>query len=78
MEKSDFYENFCANVGYLRLYHGMTQAEMAAVLGVSVGKLRKLEKGNAWCRVDCGMIRRLCLHFNVTANSVLLTRLPEP
>ena len=37
--------NFCSDVTYLRKKHGLTQAQMAEIMGVGVGTVRLLERG---------------------------------
>ena len=77
MEKAGFYHNLCNNVRYLRQQHGLTQKEMAAVLGVSVRLLRGIEHGEPGHRLGTFMLCRLCAHFGLSTDAVLCTRLEE-
>ena len=42
---SEWVDIFCSNVRYLRASNGLTQKEMAKIMGISVGSLRKIERG---------------------------------
>lgn len=36
---------FCSNIRYLRKTHGLTQAQMADIMGVGISTVRLLENG---------------------------------
>ena len=62
---------FCRNVYYLRKKHHLTQKEMAQILGVGVGNLRKMEKGPEYPRIYGKMLIRVCNHFDIFADVML-------
>lgn len=57
--------NFCCNIAYLRKKHGMTQAEMAKILDVGVGTVRKLEHGIIPPRLSAAVVCRVSDHFHI-------------
>lgn len=75
MENMGFYQNFCGNVAYLREHYGLTEKEIATVLGVSVRTFRGIEAGEPGHRVGTLMLCRLCDRFDLSIDAVLGTRL---
>lgn len=72
----DFVEHFRQNICWLRKSRHLTQKEMAAILGVSVSTIRRIESG-APVRLHCGMVRRFCDHFGISADVLLREKLEE-
>ena len=68
-------ENFRQNVIYLRKTHGLTQRQMAQILGIGIGTLGRLEAGKV-VRMNAGMLIRLCDYFDLSADNCL-RKLPE-
>ena len=66
---------FCQNLRYLRRHHGMTRKELAEVIGISPGKLARLEREEPGCRVNGEMLCRLCDYFDLSADLVLRERI---
>ena len=64
-------EIICKNIQYLRTYHNLTQKEMADILGFSISSLRKVEKGMLPRCLNSRSIRRLCDHFEISADYLL-------
>ena len=69
--------NFCQNLRHLRKVYTMTQEEMAGILGVSVNTLGKIERCEPAVRIHCGMLCRVCGHFRISADELLLENWPE-
>lgn len=72
---SSFINYFSDNIYYLRKLHNLTQREMARILGVSVGTLSRLEKGDDTVRVYGRIVLRICERFGVTAEELLVSRM---
>lgn len=70
-------ENFCYNICYARKEYGLTQAEMAGILGISVRKLRRIERMDPTVRIGMRMIVCFCNYFEVSGDAVLRMRLDE-
>ncbi len=66
---------FCSNVRYLHKAYHMSAMEMAQVLGVSVPKLRRIEKGDINVRINCDMLWRLCDYFHLSADTMIRVNL---
>ncbi len=75
MGNSKALENFCFNVHHLRIYHNLTQKQMADIIGISVGTLRKLEASSLQVRINCNMLYRICEHFQISADVILFEAL---
>ena len=73
----DWRTNFCQNLHHLRQVHGMTQKEMAAVLGISVGTYGRLERGDPTVRILGEQVYRVCNRFEVSAQELLHQNWPE-
>ena len=63
--------NFCWNIRHLRRVHKLTQREMADILGISVGKLGKIERMEPGVKIHCGILCRACDYFGYTADELL-------
>ena len=62
---------FSKNVHYLRQVHNLTQKEMAKIMGISVGCLRKIEKGTIPPRASCSMLIYVCNYFDLSADEIV-------
>lgn len=71
MEISNIIEQFRGNIIYIRHEHNLTQKEMAAIMGVGVGTIRKIEKGETMSRINCRMLCRVCDHFDLSVDAIL-------
>lgn len=71
MTVAEMYETFCWNIRYLRDRDRLTQKEMAALLGISVSTLRKLESGGPIPRVSCEILFRIEDAFGVSPGTLL-------
>ena len=66
-----------ATIGRLRRNKGLTQQELAELLGVSVTQISDMEKGRRTTGID--NIVLLCRHHNISADYLLgLTDEPRP
>lgn len=61
---------FCRNIAILRKVHGLTQKEMAKLMGVSVYCVRKLERGVIPERLRIDVIYPLCRQFGMNPASI--------
>ena len=72
---------FRSNICYLRKRHGLSQKEMARILGISTGTYRKIEADAPSVRLHDKMILRMVRHFSYTADELvdsdLSRQLPE-
>ena len=72
MEENNLYlKAFCRNVHRLRKEHGLSQKEMARIMGIGVGSLRKVEQGTVPPRMDILVLRNLTLHFSIPISSLI-------
>lgn len=65
--------NFCKNVLHIRKERGITQKEMAFILGVSVSTLRRIETEKPTVRISGQMLSRICIAFQLSAEVILYT-----
>ena len=77
MKNEEIHKNFCQNIRHLRKVYLMKQKEMAPILGISVGKLSRIENCDPAARIDCGMICQVCSHFDLSADEILFENWPE-
>ena len=67
---------FCRNVRHLRLTHGKTKAEMAALMGVGRKTLSTIESGTVPKRFGSRSLLKLCDAFHLLP-SQLFEELPD-
>lgn len=77
MDNHSSVHNFSRNTRYLRIKHQLSLSEMAAIIGISVSTLRRLEMGMPSVRMNCVMLNRVCNHFDVSADVMIRERLEE-
>ena len=77
MDVEEATRNFCRCLGYLRQKHGLTQRQMAQILGVSPGRLRRMEREDMSCRYTLTHLQRLCGYFQISGDDVLLGRIGQ-
>lgn len=65
MEQSRERENFCRNIAYLRRINGLTQKQMAQIMGIGVAGIAKLEKGILPPRLSCDILYKISDHFSI-------------
>ena len=63
---------FCSNIRYLRKTHGLTQAQMADIMGVSVSTVRLLENGTLPKRLSYVVLFPLCEYFDLSADALFV------
>lgn len=71
MDKKEICQRFFKNICFLRKVNGLTQKEMAAIVGISVGTLRRIEKDYS-PRANCQMLCRICDYFDISADKMLI------
>ena len=70
-------QNFLRNVAWLRKHHGLSQKEMAVLLGVGVGTIRKMERGVLPPRLMADVVWRIRDSFHVPPRELFGGRLGE-
>jgi len=65
---------FCDNVRFLRKAHGLSQKEMAKIMGIGVGGLRIIERGTVPPRLDVFVLICLSDHFHISCDSLFCLR----
>lgn len=62
--------NFCKNVKFLRENNNLSKKEMAKILGIGIGSLTKLEKGEIPERMGANVIINICDYFHILPNKL--------
>ena len=62
---------FCKNLKKLRLFHNLTQAQLANKLGLSVSAISMYEQGRR--KPDSDMLCKICSFFNIRLDDLLGT-----
>ncbi len=62
----------CENIKRIRTAHGLSEKDMAEVLGISVYVLTKLEAGDISLRLKADAIIRLCRRFGIEPKDVFV------
>ena len=57
---------FCANIRYLRKSRGLTQQQMAQLLHISVGYVRRLERGEVPPRLTVEILQYVYISFGIS------------
>ena len=63
---------FCNNIRYLRKTHGLTQAQMADIMGVSISTVRLLENGTLPKRLSYVVLFPLCEYFDLSYDALFV------
>lgn len=58
-------ENFMFNVAWLRKKYGLSKVKMAKLLGIGVGSLNKIEKGELPPRMSVDVVFNIHKHFGI-------------
>lgn len=64
---------FGENLRRLRRGHHLTQSQMAAIMGIGVKSLRRIERGDFPKRFYADHLFRLVEYFHIPADSLFLT-----
>lgn len=59
-------EIFCENFRWMRQHHGLTQKQMAQCLEISVGYVRRLERGELPPRLGVEIFLRIYRKFGIS------------
>ena len=70
----DVQQLFCKNIVFLKEKHLPSEKEMAHRLGISVGRMKKIEKGVIPKRMSARIIFRVCHCFGVHPGELFLSR----
>ena len=65
MKKTDYFFVFSENVKCIRKEAGLSQKEMAHMLGIGVSTLSKIENGVLPPRLSCSVLFRIQRHFGI-------------
>ncbi|MBQ3183691.1 MAG: helix-turn-helix transcriptional regulator [Clostridia bacterium] len=65
------------NISWLRKKNGITKKQMAALLGISVRSLSKIEKGETCRKLNLTTIFDIMCIFNISANDLFNIRLED-
>ena len=60
------------NIRYIRNYYGLTQKEMSTIMGISKSTLRRIEQGNPSVRINGLILCKLCDHFHISTDAIIL------
>lgn len=60
------------NMKYIRKFYGLSQKKMSAIMGISQSTLRRIEQGNSSVRINGKTLCRLCDHFHISTDVVIL------
>ena len=60
-------ENFMRNIAWLRKRYGISKKKMAELLGVGVGTVNKLERGEFPPRLSVSVMYNIWRHFHIGA-----------
>lgn len=63
---------FCENIKLLRINNGLSEKEMAQLLGIGTKSLRSLENGVFPPRLTCDVLFRAKKHFGVLPKDLFL------
>lgn len=67
---------FCKNIRILRIKNGLSQREMAQVLGIGVGSLRTIEAGHIPPCLGCNALYNAAVYFGLRI-SALFSPFPQ-
>ncbi len=65
------------NIAWLRKHNGLSQQEMAKLLGVSVLTIKKIESGTLPPRMRVSVLFRIQVHFGISASEQVSKRLKD-
>ena len=73
MKKSNYFLAFSENIKCIRKKAGLSQKEMACILGISASTLSKIEKGVLPPRLSCSVLFRLQQNFGIHPKDLFAT-----
>ena len=56
---------FCRNIACLKMHYGLTNRELASIMHVGIGTVRRLLRGEVPPRVSAAIIMYLSCHFSI-------------
>ena len=72
MKSEDCILALCGNLRQLRTMHGLSEKEMARIIGISVKSLALLENNRIPPRLGCDFLFRASRHFKIKASELFL------
>ncbi len=69
---------FCHNFAWLRRSHGLTQAQMAQLLHISVGYVRRIEHGDVPAKLGVEIVLSLVDLFHIDPRELFIHRMGPP
>lgn len=69
--------HFLYNVAWLRRQHGLSKKKMAQLLGIGIGSLNKIEKGELPPRISLENLTKIQEHFGIALTDLFGKRLGE-
>ncbi len=66
--------NLLYNIKWLRLQHGLTEKQMAEILGIGVGSLRKIEKEELPPRLSANIVFEVQNYFGIKAKDLFCAK----
>lgn len=63
--------NFCRNVRRIRKEKGISQRRMAAIMGIGVESLRKIEAGIVPARLGIHAVYSVCAYFRISSDALV-------
>ena len=70
-------QNFMHNVVWLRKHHGISKKRMSKLLGIGIGSLNKIERGEMPLRLKADGFINIHRNFGIRPNDQLTQRLDE-
>lgn len=70
MEIETIHKRIFCNICYLRKQHNLSQKQMAQILGVCVGSVCRIEKGDYSIKLNARHICRLCDYFSISVDAL--------
>ena len=71
------YGNFAYNVAWLRKHYGLSKKEMAEIMGIGIGSLNKVERGEMPPQMKVDVLIRIYKQFGVSPERQLRQRLGD-
>ena len=77
MKYEEVYRNLSHNIRHLRKVHGLTQQEMAQIMGISAATLGRIERQEPGVRLYAAPLCRLCDHFHYRVDEIMYENWPD-
>lgn len=67
--------NLLYNIKWLRVQHGLSEKQMAEILGIGVGSLQKIEKGELPPRLSVNIVFEVQNYFDIKPKDLFYAKL---